>query len=120
MILPEKPSLEFPYQVEGKIGEGAMGTVYRAHEPSLGRKVAIKVLRQDMLGSMRPDVAQEAIQRFTQEARAAAALSHPGITTIFRVGTISDSPYIVMEWLEGYTLEDIIDDGAPLVRNTFA
>jgi len=117
MILPEKPSLEFPYQVEGKIGEGAMGTVYRAHEPSLGRKVAIKVLRQDMLGSMRPDVAQEAIQRFTQEARAAAALSHPGITTIFRVGTISDSPYIVMEWLEGYTLEDIIDDGAPLEVN---
>jgi serine/threonine protein kinase len=117
MILPETPTPEFPYQIEGQIGEGAMGTVYRAHEPSLGRKVAIKVLRQDMLGSMRPDVAQEAMQRFTQEARAAAALSHPGITTIYRVGTIADAPYIVMEWLEGRTLEDIIDEAAPLEVN---
>lgn len=117
MMLPNAPTQSFPYQVEGKIGEGGMGYVYRAHEPSLGRKVAIKILRQDMLAALAPRVAREAIQRFTQEARAAAALTHPGITTIYRVGVVNDIPYIAMEWLDGETLEQKILAHAPLELN---
>ncbi len=114
MFPPQEPTKDFPYQIEDKIGEGAMGSVWRAMEPSLGRSVAIKVLRQDMLSTLKPEVAKEAMQRFTQEARAAASLSHPGITTIFRVGSVEETPYIAMEWLEGETLESLIGREAPI------
>lgn len=108
MLTGSKPSAQFPYVVEDKIGEGAMGEVYRAIETSLGRKVAIKILRQEFLGKLAPDKAHEAEQRFLQEARAAASLSHPGITTIYRVGVESGVPYIAMEWLEGLSLDETL------------
>ena len=114
MFPPKTPTREFPYQIEGKIGEGAMGEVFLATEPSLGRPVAIKLLRKDMLATLKPAVAREAMQRFIQEARAAASLSHPGITTIYRVSTEGATPYIAMEWLEGETLEALINREAPV------
>ncbi len=105
---PERPTPTFPYQIEARIGEGAMGIVYRAIEPALERRVAIKSLRAHMLAGEEPGVAQEYRARFLQEARAAAALSHPGAATIYRIGEEDGSPYIAMEWLEGSTLEEVM------------
>jgi tRNA A-37 threonylcarbamoyl transferase component Bud32 len=105
---PERPTPTFPYQIEARIGEGAMGIVYRAIEPSLERRVAIKSLRAQMLAGEEPAVALEYRARFLQEARAAAALSHPGAATIYRIGEEDGSPYIAMEWLEGKTLEEVM------------
>ncbi len=107
---PDQPTPHFPYQIEARIGEGAMGLVYRAVEPALERPVAIKVLRPQLLAGEEPAVAREHRQRFLQEARAAAALSHPGVTTIYRIGEEEGTPYIAMEWLAGHTLEQVLRD----------
>ena len=84
-----------------------MGEVYRARDPRLGRDVAIKVLPP----SSRHDA--DALRRFEQEARAAAALNHPNILTIHDVGSTTAAPYVVSELLEGETLRDRIG-GRPL------
>jgi hypothetical protein len=107
---PQSPTPTFPYQVEARIGEGAMGIVYRALEPSLERRVAIKSLHARMLAGEEPETAREYRLRFLQEARAAAALSHPGAATIYRIGEEEGTPYIAMEWLEGKTLERLIQE----------
>ena len=108
MMLGAQPSPSFPYRIEARVGEGAMGEVYRATEVALDRPVAIKVLRPDFLARLTPDRAAEAKRRFMQEARAAAALSHPGITVIYRVGEHQDMPFIAMEWLAGQSLEQLL------------
>jgi serine/threonine-protein kinase len=105
---PIAPTSTFPYRILSKVGEGGMGAVYRADDLELGRSVAIKVLKSDQLSDRRADDAQSAARRFLQEARAAAALAHPGVTTVYRVGTEGGWPYIAMEWLEGQTLEQLI------------
>ncbi|HET9209114.1 MAG TPA: serine/threonine-protein kinase, partial [Thermoanaerobaculia bacterium] len=111
---PQSPTPTFPYQVEARIGEGAMGIVYRALEPSLERRVAIKSLHARMLAGEEPETAREHRLRFLQEARAAAALSHPGAATIYRIGEEEGTPYIAMEWLEGKTLERLIQEEGKL------
>ena len=103
-------SLVGPYEILAHIGAGGMGDVWRARDKRIGRDVAIKVL---------PDAyspGDERVRRFEQEARAAGALNHPGLVTIFDVGMIDSAPYIVMELLEGETLRDAIGEvhGAPL------
>lgn len=107
-MLPASPTSAFPYKLVAKIGEGAMGEVYRAEDVELGRQVAIKVIKTDFVRSLPARDAQEAMQRFLQEARAAAALSHPGVTIVYRVGTENGWPYMAMEWLEGTTLESYL------------
>ncbi len=115
MITPSKTmSATFPYRIEEKVGAGGMGVVYRALEPALNRLVAIKVLRTQIFDEEPPAVAEEYRKRFVQEARAAAALSHPGATTIYRVGEEDGTPYIAMEWLDGQTLEDVLVAAGPL------
>jgi serine/threonine protein kinase len=99
-----------PYEILARIGAGGMGEVWRGRDRRIGRDVAIKVL---------PDAfapGDERVRRFEQEARAAGALNHPGLVTIFDVGTVDGAPYIVMEMLEGETLRDAIGDvaGTPL------
>lgn len=106
----QAPTEAFPYRVEGQVGLGSMGRVYRATETALDRTVAIKVLRRKMLQGEPPEVQHEIRQRFMQEARAAAALSHPGATTVYRVGEHDGLPFIVMEWLQGKTLEDVMEE----------
>lgn len=110
----EEFSAAFPYRIEERIGEGGMGIVYRAHDPELKRNVAIKVLRSETLDAETPRLRDEARLRFLQEARAAAALAHPGITTVFRVGEDLGRPYIAMEWLSGQPLDVILRGRAPL------
>jgi serine/threonine protein kinase/WD40 repeat protein len=88
------------YEIVAKIGEGGMGEVYRARDTQLGRDVAIKILPAAVAAN--PD----RLRRFEQEARAAGALNHPSIVTVFELGTHEGSPYLVMELVEGETLRD--------------
>ena len=74
-----------------------MGTVYVAHDPILGRMVALKVFQGDL------DVV-DAPDRFSREARSAASLSHPHIVTVYDYGEFDAQPYIVMEYIQGETL----------------
>jgi tetratricopeptide (TPR) repeat protein/predicted Ser/Thr protein kinase len=89
------------YEVQRKLGRGGMGTVYVAHDPVLGRMVAIKVFMSDL------DL-PDASERFTREARSAAALSHANIVTVFDFGEYDSQPYIAMEYVPGETLADLI------------
>ena len=99
-----------PYDVAGQIGAGGMGEVYKARDPRLNRDVAIKVLPATF--SADPD----RLQRFAQEARAAAALNHPNILAIFDIGEDKGAPYVVSELLEGETLRDRLRSGALSIR----
>lgn len=110
----EAPSPSFPYRIEAKVGVGSMGVVYRAVEVELDRPVAIKALRASLLDEEPPHAQDEIRRRFQQEAKAAAALSHPSVTTVHRVGETDGIPYIVMEWLEGTTLEAVLADQGKL------
>ncbi len=87
------------YQVDELIGRGAMGTVYLAHDPNLGRRVALKVL----LGSLArtPSI----VKQFEREALAAAPLNHPGIVRVYSAGTDKGTPYIAMEFVDGEPLD---------------
>ena len=104
-MIPETGERFGPYEILGKLGGGAMGVVFRAWDARLHREVAIKVLHDDYtMPGMR--------QRFLQEARAASALNHPNICTIFDLGEQNGEPYLVMELLEGETLKEKISRGA--------
>ena len=99
-----------PYEVVALMGAGAMGEVYRARDPRLGRDVAIKVLAAAFSGDA------DRLGRFEQEARAAAALNHPNILAVFDIGQHAGSPYIVSELLEGETLRERLRAGPLPVR----
>jgi serine/threonine-protein kinase len=94
------------YRIQEQIGEGAMADVYRAYDPHIDRPLAIKVLKEEY----RQD--REYAVRFLREARAAGALSHPGIVTIFDVGEVDGYPFIVMELLEGEPLSEVLKQGS--------
>jgi serine/threonine protein kinase len=94
------------YEIEAKIGEGAMGTVYRAVHPAIGRHVAIKVMTPKLFDE------PESVKRFVAEARAVAAIRHPGIVDVFGFGRLPDGrTYLVMEWLEGASLAERLKQG---------
>lgn len=96
------------YEILARIGGGGMALVYKAYDSLLQRNVAIKVLREQFVHD------EEFIQRFRREARSAASLSHPNVVSIYDVGQDEDTHYIVMEYIEGGTLNDIIKERAPL------
>ncbi|MBT9555532.1 MAG: serine/threonine protein kinase [Myxococcales bacterium] len=106
---PISPS--FPYRVLGKVGEGAMGEVFRAEDVELGRIIAIKRVKATFLRGLEGDDAERALKRFQQEARAAASVQHPGVTTVHAIGTIQGAPFIAMEWIDGVTLEERLESG---------
>ena len=91
------------YKIIEKLGEGGMGEVYLADDLKLQRKVAIKFLPQHLTDN------QENIERFEREARAAAALNHPNIVTVYDIIESENQFCIIMEYVEGKTLRDILD-----------
>ena len=93
------------YHLEGRIGEGAMADVYRAFDPQIARPLAIKLLKTEFL----PD--RQYADRFLREAKAAGALSHPNIVTVYDVGEVGGTPYIVMELLDGQPLDQVLQAG---------
>ena len=96
------------YEILGELGRGAMGSVLRARDPIMGRVVAIKSIHA---ASLAGDQAAEFRERFYREARAAGALSHPGIVPVFDVGEDNGSPYLVMELVQGRTLDMALKQG---------
>src|SRR5262249_39871335 len=93
------------YEIVEPIGSGGMGTVYLARDRKLDRKVAIKFISHKFDGN------EAGIERFVQEAKAASALNHPNILTIYEIGEHAGSHYIVSEYIAGKTLRQAIQDG---------
>lgn len=93
------------YRIDERLGEGAMAEVYRAHDPDIGRAVAIKVLKPDYASD--PGLGA----RFLREARAAGALSHANIATIYDVGETQGIAYIAMELVDGQPLDVVLQNG---------
>jgi TonB family protein len=103
------PSAVGRYRIEGTLGFGAMGAVYRAFDPIIKRTLAIKTIRVDVP----PNSPQHKAftDRFYQEARISGTLSHPGIVTLFDVGEEKGVPFLAMEYVEGRTISAMIDAG---------
>jgi predicted ATPase/serine/threonine protein kinase len=102
------------YRILKKLGRGGMGEVYCALDTRLNREVAIKTLSLD--GGSQPD----AISRFEQEARAACALNHPNIVTIYELGQVDSTPYIAMELVIGETVRELLSSGPIPFRKAVA
>ena len=97
------------FRVDAELGSGGMADVFRAYDPMLDREVALKVLHAKLSSS---DKEARGIERVLREARAAAALSHPNIVTIYEVGEADGEVFIAMELLHGKVLREVVADGA--------
>ena len=102
------------YEIQAELGRGAMGVVYRAIDPAIGRPLAIKTIRLGELTS--PEEREELRERLFREARSAGMLSHPRIVTVYDVGQEGDTAFIAMELVEGRTLEQILSAEGMLAK----
>ncbi|HEX3411189.1 MAG TPA: serine/threonine-protein kinase [Stellaceae bacterium] len=93
------------YRIEALLGTGAMGEVYRAHDPAIDRLVAIKVVRPELVAG---SGGEQLLERFRREARAAGRRSHPNIVAIWDFGDDNGTPFLVMELVEGQSLDQLV------------
>ncbi len=107
MILENNRIINERYKIKDKIGIGGMAIVYKAEDLKLGRDVTFKVLKEEFIKD------DEFIDRFSTEAIAAAQLSHTNIVSVYDVGNDGDIYYIVMEYIDGFTLKELIYNKAP-------
>ena len=91
------------YEIISEIGRGAMGAVYKARDPLIGRLVALKTITSGITAQA------NSLERFYQEARSAGALQHPNIVTIYELGHENNTPFIAMEFIEGGSLDQLIE-----------
>jgi serine/threonine-protein kinase len=98
------------YEVQAELGRGAMGVVYRAHDPLLSRTVAIKTINMDL----EQEGMDEYESRFYQEAKAAGGLNHPNIVIVYDIGKTGNLAYMAMEYIEGAELRSMLAQGQPL------
>lgn len=96
-----------PYRLLDQIGKGGMGTVYLGEHATLKRRVAVKVLARELAEN------KVAVDRFLREARSASALAHPNIVRVHHVGQAGGTHYIAMEYVDGVTLEQVVDRKGP-------
>jgi len=96
------------YELIQVVGRGAMGSVYKAHDPSIGRLIALKTISASLVGNT------DLLERFYREAQSAGGLQHPNIVTIYELGQEGETPFIAMEFLEGQSLENLIDQRTDL------
>ncbi len=96
------------YEIRRRIGTGAMGIVYEGWDPGIGRRVAIKTLKQDLLDSSE---AADILARFRREAQAAGRLNHPNIVSVYELGEEDGITFIAMEFVDGKELKDYCDNG---------
>jgi serine/threonine protein kinase len=95
------------YEITSKLGAGGMGEVYLANDTKLDRKVALKILHSEMVDDQNGD----RVRRFVQEAKAASALNHPNILTIYEIDEIDSEQFIATEFIDGQTLRERIRKG---------
>jgi serine/threonine-protein kinase len=100
------------YEVEGLLGQGGMGAVYKARDPELDRTVAVKTVSPLLLSS--EELRREYLERFRREARAAGRLSHPNIVSVYDLGVDGDTIFFVMEYVPGVSLETILKENPVL------
>jgi serine/threonine-protein kinase len=98
------------YPITGILGKGAMGIVYRGHDPVIKRAVAIKTIRKELIDD--DDRTEALSNRFRREAQAAGALNHPGIVSVYEYGEDPDHAFIAMEYVEGNSLREYLASGA--------
>src|SRR5262245_17046080 len=94
------------YEIRNALGKGAMGIVYKGYDPFIERFVAIKTIRKDLVD---PDVVQQYMARFKNEARAAGRLHHPNIVAVYEYGEDETVAYIAMEYVEGAGLREFLN-----------
>jgi tRNA A-37 threonylcarbamoyl transferase component Bud32 len=99
------------YKIIKEIGRGAMGTVYQGYDPKIDRIVALKTIRKDRLAESK-DV-EDLVMRFQKEVRATGKLVHPNIIVVYDTGEDEETAYIAMEYIEGDTLENLLQKGIP-------
>lgn len=114
MVLEKGTLVNDRYRIIEQIGVGGMAIVYRAKDEKLDRDVTFKVLKKDFIND------EEFISRFSTEARAAARLSNTNIVNVYDVGNDGDIHYIVMEYIDGFTLKDLIKSKAPFTNEEAA
>jgi len=96
------------FEIRGLAGEGGMGRVYIAHDLSLDRPVALKLLRQEYAGQ------EELTNRLIHEARAQARIQHPHVVSVYYIGEFQGAPYFAMEWVDGVTLGQQLEKNGPI------
>src|SRR6516164_2741654 len=94
------------YRIDGVLGKGAMGVVYKGFDPGIERTVAIKTVRKDLVD---PELAVQVMARFKNEAKAAGRLLHPNIVSVYEYGEDETNAFIVMEYVEGTGLRDYLN-----------